>query len=510
MVTTVFSEYNVQTLLNSTYYNSITIAERFRLSFDILCDIWHYKSKNDNIGTLMRAFTVSEMIKETTIMNTTESIVGTTKFIVGTTKSGCNKDSVDYLCDGADDQLEINGAINALPETGGTIELMAGTYKLSGPVTIAERSNIHIYGKDAVLCAKLAGIESDDPLPSVDEYSVFVLDKANHCYVDVRCTADFKKHGSVRSNGVYLRHSNYNTISGQQTNNAYNFSCGVYLDNSCHNLVWGYQGNTSESIFAGSESVGVYLVDSHYNKVGGMQGNSSGALCYGVRLLSSTYNIVSGVQANGSMGVLSPQPTKHPAECFGVYLEKSDNNEINGRQESTSETISYGVYVKESSGNSITSVISNTSTLSPRLLNANFSSIYCVAQSDANIKLADGTVYSIALIKSELASYYDPGQRSDDSMWHKLAADMIDKGLVCKSYGVCLDGASANRLGAIFRNSCKPHQTETTTFGVYAKNKDVLGLSLSCDFESLKDHGSSFCTEDGKTACSVPESSSVS
>lgn len=46
--------------------------------------------------------------------------------------SGCVNLSADYTCDGVNDHYAINQAIRDLPQTGGTVYLLAGTYNISG------------------------------------------------------------------------------------------------------------------------------------------------------------------------------------------------------------------------------------------------------------------------------------------------------------------------------------------------------------------------------------------
>lgn len=59
-----------------------------------------------------------------------------TRIVVGTSVSGWTKSDCDYLCDGTDDQEEINAALAALP-SGGTVTLLDGDYSISENVTIA-------------------------------------------------------------------------------------------------------------------------------------------------------------------------------------------------------------------------------------------------------------------------------------------------------------------------------------------------------------------------------------
>lgn len=50
-----------------------------------------------------------------------ESVSGkrTCRYVVGTSTAGWTEADCDFLCDGTDDQEEINAAINAIPEHGG-------------------------------------------------------------------------------------------------------------------------------------------------------------------------------------------------------------------------------------------------------------------------------------------------------------------------------------------------------------------------------------------------------
>lgn len=55
----------------------------------------------------------------------------TCRRVVGTSTAGWTKADCDYLCDGVDDQVEIQAAINSLGSEGGEVKLLSGTYFLS-------------------------------------------------------------------------------------------------------------------------------------------------------------------------------------------------------------------------------------------------------------------------------------------------------------------------------------------------------------------------------------------
>lgn len=62
----------------------------------------------------------------------------TCRFVVGTSTAGWTENDCDYLCDGVDDQVEINAALQALPEGGGEVKILDGTYSISAQVVVSK------------------------------------------------------------------------------------------------------------------------------------------------------------------------------------------------------------------------------------------------------------------------------------------------------------------------------------------------------------------------------------
>lgn len=60
------------------------------------------------------------------------------RIVVGSAADGWTEKDCDYLCDGVDDQVEIQAAIDALPESGGEIHLLEGSYNLTGQFTLTK------------------------------------------------------------------------------------------------------------------------------------------------------------------------------------------------------------------------------------------------------------------------------------------------------------------------------------------------------------------------------------
>ena len=59
--------------------------------------------------------------------------------------------SCDYVCDGVDDQIEINQAIDSLPDSGGEIHLSRGIFNTTGEITINKRIKLVGEGKGITL-----------------------------------------------------------------------------------------------------------------------------------------------------------------------------------------------------------------------------------------------------------------------------------------------------------------------------------------------------------------------
>lgn len=75
--------------------------------------------------------------------------------VVGTSTNGWNQSDCDYLCDGVDDQVEINQAIAALPTDGGEVLLLDGTYYLSVNISRLVSSTLRGTNRDSVTLKRM-------------------------------------------------------------------------------------------------------------------------------------------------------------------------------------------------------------------------------------------------------------------------------------------------------------------------------------------------------------------
>ena len=85
----------------------------------------------------------------------------TARFTVGTSAAGWTASDCDYLCDGTDDQVEINAAIQALPTTGGEVVVLDGTYNITAAISV-NKNNVKLSGNGAATVLKRMWNSSTD------------------------------------------------------------------------------------------------------------------------------------------------------------------------------------------------------------------------------------------------------------------------------------------------------------------------------------------------------------
>ena len=121
----------------------------------------------------------------------------TARFVVGTSTAGWTAADCDYLCDGTDDQMEINAAIQALPAEGGEVVILDGTYNIAASIEI-NKPNTKMSGSRASTILKAAAA------------SIRVVNiTKDYCSVD-SLTCDGVKESFAGTYGIY---SNGNYVS---------------------------------------------------------------------------------------------------------------------------------------------------------------------------------------------------------------------------------------------------------------------------------------------------------
>jgi len=260
----------------------------------------------------------------------------TVRFVVGTSTAGWTLDDCDYLCDGTDDHVEIQQALDALPDDGGEVKLLDGTYYFNDGVTLTkDRTTLRGSGNSTKIIL-------DEAVQSVKDVVIISLPK-NYCAVaDIFIDGNYQWEYSVQ--GVYIDGSN-NTITGNTCNNSYT---GIYVrgsnntitGNTCNNNsdgIWLYSSNnnTVTGNTCNNNSDGIWLSSSSNNTVTGNTCNNNST---GIRLYSSSNNTVTGNTCNsnydgifvwGSNNTITGN-TCNNNNSNGIYLDSSSDNTVTG------------------------------------------------------------------------------------------------------------------------------------------------------------------------------------
>lgn len=102
----------------------------------------------------------------------------TCRVVVGTSTAGWTEADCDFLCDGTDDQVEIQQAINSIPQNGqinnetvGEVVILAGVYNLSNLIFV--EGSVKIRGNGAGRTFLLRNtVSTAYPYPSLDEKDI--------------------------------------------------------------------------------------------------------------------------------------------------------------------------------------------------------------------------------------------------------------------------------------------------------------------------------------------------
>ena len=249
------------------------------------------------------------------------------RFVVGTSTAGWTAADCDYLCDGTDDQVEINAAIQALPSTGGEAVILDGTYNITSAISVS-KDNVKLSGNGAstVLVRNWGtdirtGVITIESGVSKCKISGFFVDGNVGSYSgstnDSILLKDGSSHNEVSNNiivnsrnGILVEGSHYNVLHGNLCKDG---ECGIYLyTRSSGNVV--ANNICSNNVYRTSFGGGIDIFESDENTVVGNVCNGNAA--HGIKISSGQKNMILGniVCDNGR----------------GIQLVDSSKNNISG------------------------------------------------------------------------------------------------------------------------------------------------------------------------------------
>ena len=227
------------------------------------------------------------------------------RFTVGTLKSGWRDNSCDYLCTGANDQVRINEAIQALPETGGEIVILDGTYNITAPIVL-NKANSTLRGNGAATILKrMWNSGTMEGIVNVTADNCTVCDL---CFDGNRTTYNSSNNNglNVSQRCFIIKNFFYNNCTGILTSQSYQ----LIMENICED------NKTAISITGIStcnKIVGNLCINSEYEGIKATNVNNS-LICH-----NTCYN-----------------------NSYGIYLTGGGNNNVS---ENICSGNNYGIYV---------------------------------------------------------------------------------------------------------------------------------------------------------------------
>ena len=232
------------------------------------------------------------------------------RFTVGTSTAGWTANDCDYLCDGTDDQVEINAAIQALPAGGGEIVILDGTYNITATIAM-NKDNVTLSGNgNSTILKRMWNGKSVEGIVTV------TAKNGGCCVASLQVDGNKSVYSSTENRGIYLSGSN-NTITGNTCNN--NNDSGIFLANGRNNTII---GNTCNN----NNSRGIYLSGSNSTITDNTCNNNNDS---GIYLPNGSNNTITGNTCNNN-------------NKKGIYLPGSNNNTITGN---TCNNNNSGIYL---------------------------------------------------------------------------------------------------------------------------------------------------------------------
>lgn len=214
-----------------------------------------------------------------------------------------HKERADYVCDGTDDHVEIQAAIDALPATGGEVFLLDGTYNIGAAIVLDSYQTLRGCGRNTILTTSAIDIDIISATGSSGNEKVgIVID-------DLKTVGHWSdgKSPVMNYSGIHFTYVDHSKIFN--TWNEENGESNICLENCDFNQVY---GNTCR---ASAAEQGIYLSACTNNSIIG--NTSEGNFFNGIYLNICDSNIVIGNICQGN-------------HYSGIRLATSDNNSITG------------------------------------------------------------------------------------------------------------------------------------------------------------------------------------
>lgn len=368
------------------------------------------------------------------------------------------KAQADFVCDGVNDHVEIQAAIDVLPATGGEVKLLEGTYNVEATVNLDSYQTLGGCGRNTILVTTTANLIFLGAIGGAftEKVGIVVADLQidggagaisdcgiNFYYVDYSTIQNVysRRHADY---GMLIENSDFNTVEG---NVCQGNSDGIRLHASNNNTITGNNcpGN----------DYGIRLRDSNSNNT--VVGNTCIGNTDGIQLYGSSDNTVTGntCQGNGAVGI--------------NLTASSDNNTVTGN--TCQGSSSHGIILSDSDNN----------TISGNTLQGNYNGIYLTTDSISNT-ISGNTCQGNTRRGIHLYNSCDKNLISDnncqDNGWDGIYIKNCDgntiTGNICQGNGLHGIGIEGCNNGAIIGNTCTENSqdADNTYDDIYLEGSD--------------------------------------
>ncbi len=295
--------------------------------------------------------------------------IRTATFVVAASDS-VHKYEADYFCDGTNDHVQIQQAIDALPATGGEVVLLDGTYNIEVSLVLDSYQTLRGCGRSTILTTTTADVDIITAAGGAGTEKVEIL-IADLC-------VDGNAGGAVNDIGIYWTFVDYSEIRGVylQNNGEYGlrfFNCdfnnvhdSTFQSNAGDNIsvTIGFHNSYMNNIILGGTAAGISIGTDDFseianNIVGENDGRGikvttsenvriSNNLCYkngwdGIYTSALNHGTLSN-----NICIANSQDTDNALD--NIRLEQSDYNLIEGnlcRQGAEANKPKYGINIRQ-------------------------------------------------------------------------------------------------------------------------------------------------------------------
>jgi len=225
----------------------------------------------------------------------------TATYVVAASDS-VHKFEADYRCNGTNDHVQIQAAIDALPAGGGEVKLLEGTFNVEASINLDSNQTLSSCGRNTILTTSTAGIAFLSAIGGAG------TEKTGIVIADLQIDGGV---GTVSSAGIHFTYVDYSFIQNVYSRRHSDY--GIFLENSDFNTI---VGNTCRW-----NTRGIYLYNSSSNTIVGNTCRENGE--EGIYLDASSNNTVSG-------NTLTENSQDVDNTYDDIFLYDSDYNNIQG------------------------------------------------------------------------------------------------------------------------------------------------------------------------------------